>query len=327
MNIFDNIKSLFGFNSLDDFKNKTDKEYSRVLKNVLLNGSTSKSRSGDIIYTFGETLKFNVYDEFPILTKKRVPFKTIVKELLFFMSGQTNTKILEEQGVKIWKGNTSKDFLSKRNLDYDEGDMGPMYGYQLRNFGKIYNMNNENFIKEKIENTFYGKVKEKILLNIFPKCDQYFNCLSMIKDELLYSEKNRRIMMTTFNPNAVKESVLWPCHGIVIQFDVAIRNDFYYLDCIMYQRSADMFLGLPFNITSYALLMYITCHLINSKDISPGILTINIGNCHIYKDHLPCVDKYLKNESHPPPKMIICSSESNLNCDNFTTLLKDVDKL
>ncbi len=198
-------------------------------------------------------------------------FKTIVKELLFFIQGDTDAKKLNAQGVHIWNKNTSKSFLQSRHLKYELGDMGPMYGFNWRHFGAKYNGCNVN----------YG--------------GQGYDQLRVLLESLTRDPNSRRHLMTTFDPSTVELCVLYPCHGLTIQFYVDFDNDFdpkcnptYELNkgklsCKMYQRSVDVGLGYPFNIASYALLVYLLCEV---TQCSPGKLIMTLGDVHIYKEHV-----------------------------------------
>ena len=211
-------------------------------------------------------------------------WKGIVEELLFFLRGDTNSKKLDEKGVKIWNPNTTREFLDNLGLtDYQEGEMGPMYGYQWRNFNKPYKKEGNGY-------------------------DQLATCIELIKN----NPTNRRILMTTFNPLQLNESVLAPCHSIVIQFYV--NND--RLSCHMYQRSADTFLGLPFNIASTSLLTYIMAKVTNLK---PGEVIISLGDTHLYDDHVEAALKQLDRTPMEFPKLNILKELNNLDdIENLT---------
>lgn len=224
--------------------------YLNLLKKILEQGYEQDDRTGTgTLAVFGAHLEFNLKQSFPLLTTKKMAWKSIQEELFFFLAGKTNTQELEAKGVKIWQGNTSKEFISRTGLNYPEGEMGPMYGYQWRNFGGT-------------------------------RLDQ----LEKIITELKSNPTSRRIVMTTFNPIDVDKGVLWPCHGIVLQFFCRLGNDKkYQLSALMYQRSADVFLGLPFNIASYSLLVHLVA---NRVGMIPDRLIISIGNAHLYKTHI-----------------------------------------
>ena len=176
---------------------------------------------------------------------------------------------MEEKGINIWKGNTSSEFLQKMNLDYEKGIMGPMYGYQWRFFNKPLN-----------EST--GGV------------DQLKELIELIKTD----PNSRRLIMTDYNPSQVNQGVLYPCHSLMLQFYVKEGS----LSVKMYQRSADSFLGLPFNIASTSLLLSIIARLCN---LEPEEVTISLGDCHIYESHIDAVMQQLDREPLDLPKLII----------------------
>ena len=266
-----NIKTLDNYYNLNDnlikinldesvkTNNKSNKseEYQYLdLLNKTLKSSKRMTRNGYTYSYFGDQIRFNLVDGFPLLTTKNMFFKGILYELLFFISGSTNTKLLEDVGVNIWKGNTSREFLDNNGYnDYLDGEMGPMYGYQWRYFnGKIDQLNN-------------------------------------VLDEIVNNPSSRRLLLTTFNPEQVSQGVLYPCHSLITQLYVDVdENHNHYISMSMYQRSADIFLGLPFNIASTALFLEIICHYLNNKTktnkyIAKDII-ISLGDIHLYETHV-----------------------------------------
>lgn len=248
-----------------------DYMYLSILKDLLYN-NPRQTRNAKTRSSFGETLRIkDIHSNFPILKTKRIYWKGVVEELLFFLSGMTDTNELSQRRVNIWNANTNKDFLTRiRKEDiYPEGDMGPMYGFQLRHFNASYlNCNSE----------YDGK-----------GIDQVRNVI-----ELLVNDPNsRRIVMTTYNPAQAEDGVLYPCHGLVTQFYASPEEG--KISLATYQRSADWFLGVPFNISSYGLLLYIIVQEVNelnslkdppSPKYIPGDLILNFGDIHLYTSHL-----------------------------------------
>lgn len=230
-------------------------------------------RNGITRALFDESITFDLTKGFPLLTTKRMFWRGVVEELLFFIRGDTNTNNLRDKGINIWTKNTTREFLDSRNLIWKEGDMGPMYGFNWRHYGAEYKGCNESYYK-------LGY-------------DQLANVIAQLKED-----GDRRVMMTTYNPATVDQCVLPPCHGIVTQF----YNDNGSLHCKMYQRSADVFLGLPFNIASYALLTSIIAKL---SGLSPGNLTITIGCAHIYKSHYVACEEQLTRKTLPLPQLTV----------------------
>jgi len=243
---------------------KLDRDYLEIGKRILLE-PIRVGRNGNIRSSFAPDLFISsTFDlGFPILRTKQVWWKGIKEELDFFLSGKTDTTILEKAGVKIWTGNTSEKFLEdngKTNLS--PGDMGPMYGFQWRHFGEEYH------------GTDYD----------YKGVDQIQKVINTLAED----PYSRRILMTTYNPAQVDEGVLAPCHGISTQFYVDKDDKI----CVKtYQRSADWFLGVPFNISSYALLLdYIVKNVnvkVGSEKYTPGTVTTYFGDAHIYESHVP----------------------------------------
>lgn len=240
---------------------KNELEYLNVLRNVLNNGMERQTRNATTFSTFSEKMVFNLQEGFPIISTKRMPFKTILRELLWFISGKTSIKYLQENNVHIWDKNASKEFLESRGLEYTEGELGPVYGFQWRHIGAKYYKRKANYKNKGI--------------------DQLKYIIKTIKED----PTSRRLILTAWNPIDIDKMALPPCH-MTCQFYV--RGE--YLDCQMYQRSGDMFLGVPFNISSYSILIHLIAH---CCDLLPGKLYHILGDAHIYKDHIPAVREQL----------------------------------
>lgn len=244
--------------------------YLNLLQNVVENGNMVKSRSEDTYSIFGQTIEFDLQKGFPLLTTKKMFFNGIVKELLWFLKGHTNANELKEQKVNIWNGNTTREYLDSIGLShYSEGCCGPIYGYQWRYFNAPYDkekmMPNEN-------NTGF---------------DQLMYCIDLIQND----PTSRRIIMSGWNPCQLKEMCLPPCH-VMYHFNVRDGK----LSCQMYQRSADLFLGLPFNIASTALLTHLIAKLCR---LVPHKIRICIGDAHIYTSHIENVVEQIKRQPMP----------------------------
>jgi thymidylate synthase len=271
----------FTFNVLK-LKLNVENLYLQLL-NEVKNGEQRQTRNGITYSLFGKELVFNVTNNFPLLTTKKMFLKGIIEELLFFIRGETDTNKLMEKGINIWKGNTTRDFLDNLGLDYKEGMMGPMYGYQWRFFGKPYDESHSN---------------EPNSLRI-----NYVDQFKLLIDTLKTDPNSRRLLMTDFNPMMVNEGVLYPCHSLILQFYVKTKpNSPNKLSVKMYQRSADLFLGLPFNIASTSLLLYIVAKLVN---MIPDMVHITLGDCHIYEQHLEAVQEQFSRTPYNLPKLII----------------------
>lgn len=271
-------------------------EYTSLLKKIMEEGEEKTDRTGTGTKSlFSEKLEFDLSDgAVPVITTKKVNYKIVLKELLFFISGKTDTKILEEQGVKIWKHNTSREFLDSVDLDeYAEGDMGPTYGYQWRHWG----LNYSGSTNEKGENGHHeGGI------------DQLFRVIESIKND----PHGRRHIVNSWNVNQIDDCPLPPCH-ILFQFNVSGCGK--YLDCQMYQRSADMFLGVPFNILSYSLLTRMVAHITNLKARKFSLV---IGDAHIYNNHTLQCTKQIKRVPYPFPTLKFRHPQKLKNFDDFT---------
>ena len=211
--------------------------YLDMMSDVLRFGNFRTDRTGVGVYsTFGKTLRFGLRNNaLPLLTTKRVYFKGVAKELLWFIKGSTNNRDLRKDNVHIWNGNASREFLDNRGLLwYNEGELGPIYGYQWRRWGEPYTPENG-----------YKPAQGRWGI------DQLQDIIDTIQND----PYNRRMILSAWNVSQLSEMALPPCH-IMAQFYVHEKNNVKYLSCSMYQRSADVFLGVPFNIASYALLTH-----------------------------------------------------------------------
>ena len=258
--------------------------YLNIIKDVLNNGEERKTRNSITRSQFGLRMEFNdINIKFPLLTTKKVFWKGIVEELLWFISANTNSKDLEKKGVKIWKGNSSREYLDQNGLnEYCDGDCGPIYGFQWRHFNAVYNGMDKNYENKGI--------------------DQLKNCIELIKN----NPTSRRIFMTAWNPCQINEMVLPPCH-VSYQFYVRDENK---LDCQMYQRSGDLFLGVPFNIASTALLTSLIAKVTNKI---PGKIIIILGDAHIYNNHIEQIKLQLKRKPYEFPTLNIKKINENIN--------------
>ena len=271
-------------------------QYLNLLEDVLLE-KERKTRNSITKSTFGKQIKFNLQNGFPLLTTKKMFFSGIVEELLFFLRGDTDTKILEEKGIKIWSGNTSREFLDSIGMrDRKVGLMGPMYGFQWRFFGCEYDE------KTGRPTDFNGRIDQ---------FDQLEYVINLIKND----PNSRRIIMTDYNPNQATQGVLFPCHSLINQF----YCDDEYLDMSCYNRSQDLFLGVPFNISSSALLLVIIAKLCNKK---PRNLIMNLGDVHIYQDHYESCKLQINRFTYKFPTLELVGDFSlekldKLNIENF----------
>jgi thymidylate synthase len=263
-------------------ENQQERKYLDLMSDILNNGHLRETRNAKTYSLFGKFLEFDLAKGFPLLTTKKMFLKGVVEELLFFLRGETDSKKLEEKGVNIWKPNTSRAFLDKNGFtNYKEGTLGPMYGFNWRYFGAKYTGCESNY-------SGLGK-------------DQFLEIIDLLKTDRF----SRRILMTTYNPLVAKEGVLYPCHGLTAQFGVEGENR---LCCYVYIRSNDEFLGFPFNLASYALLVQIICELVNNETENPlelGKLFFAVGDAHIYEEHVEMVKEQLMRTPFQFPTMKI----------------------
>jgi dihydrofolate reductase/thymidylate synthase len=266
-------------------------QYLNLLDNTIKNGQKRNTRNSFTYSNFGGQLIFNLQNGFPLLTTKKTFMRGVFEEAKHIMLlGNTNTNILTEKGINIWVQNTSSDFIDKLHLPYENGDMGPMYGFQFRHFNADYKGMQSNYRHQGI--------------------DQLVNCLKLLKEDPF----NRRIMMTSYNPLQAEKGVLYPCHGIIVQFYIKEVSHKKLLCCHMYQRSCDLICGLPFNIASYSLILHILSNILG-ENYDVGDLIISFGDVHIYdtSDHLDAVKLHLERIPFQFPKLNIIKKISNLN--------------
>ena len=272
-------------------KQHEEYQYLNLIQNIIENGHLEEGRNGKTKSIFGDSLRFSLKDgKIPILTTKKTAWKTCLKELLWFIRGETDAKLLQQQGVHIWDANTSRDFLDSSGLHlYPEGMIGPGYGYQWRHFGASYNC-------------FSGK----------PLTDDHpFNGhdqLQQIIDQLKNPETrtSRRLIMTAWNPKQLDQMALPPCH-ILCQFNVHDGNK---LSCALYQRSCDIFLGIPFNIASYSMLTHL---LAKHCGLEAYEFIHFMGNCHIYENAIDACKLQVQREPYPFPTVSIKQVRENIN--------------
>lgn len=288
--------------------NVEELQYLDIMDKIIKQGHYRQTRNANTFSIFGCHMCFNLQNNIlPLLTTKKMFTRGILEELLFFLRGETNSKLLEEKKVNIWKPNTTREFLDNNNLShYAEGDMGPMYGFQWRHFNAEYNGCDKDY------------------------SDKGIDQLDKVMHDLQYDKYSRRILMTTYNPCQAKQGVLYPCHGLVVQFGIEDENK---LCCHMYQRSADYALGVPFNITSYAFLVHILCSLLKTKncDYVAGKLYMSFGDVHLYENHINIAKIQLERTPFLFPELKIKKEILNLQdikYDDFEIInYKSHDKL
>lgn len=246
-------------------KENIEENYLDLLEDIMENGSYKGDRTGvGTQSVFGRQLLHRMSCGFPLLTTKKVHWKSVAYELLWMLKGQSNIKYLQDNGVTIWD-----------EWADEKGELGPVYGTQWR--------------------YWHGRIDPEYSTTFHPSY-KIFDQIKLVTDSIRNNPDSRRHIVTAWNPGEVDEMKLPPCH-MMFQFYV----DGEYLSLHMYQRSADVFLGVPFNIASYALLLEIMSHI---QGLQPGELIISFGDVHIYNNHRGQVNTQLAREPKPLPSLI-----------------------
>ena len=285
------------------------KQYHDLLQDILNNGEMKDDRTGvGTISVFGRNLRFDLRRGFPAITTKRLAWKAVCGELLWFIEGSQDERRLaeithgsKEGTVTIWTPNALASYW-KDKAKFD-GDLGRVYGVQWRHWQTPITHKTETF-KDEFGNNYnrHGSIHIK-------ETDQLKNLVEgLIKDP-----NSRRHIINAWNAGEMDQMALPPCH-VMSQFYVNKNKE---LSCHMYQRSVDVFLGLPFNIASYALLTHLLAHHTNLK---VGELIISTGDTHIYTDHIEQVKEQLTREEFPLPRLMLNSLKNNI----FEMTMQDI---
>uniref|UniRef100_A0A7S2S702 Bifunctional dihydrofolate reductase-thymidylate synthase n=1 Tax=Eucampia antarctica TaxID=49252 RepID=A0A7S2S702_9STRA len=270
----------------DTQSNLEEMQYLDMCRDIIQNGVQRGDRTGTgTLSKFGTQMRFSLRDgTLPLLTTKRVFWRGVAEELLWFVKGSTNSNELAAKDIHIWDGNGSREFLDSRGLNHrDAGDLGPVYGFQWRHFGAKY---------VDMATDYSGQ-----------GFDQLADCIDKIKN----NPEDRRIIMSAWNPADLEEMALPPCH-MFCQFYVDTKKN--ELSCQMYQRSADMGLGVPFNIASYALLTHMIAQATGRK---PGDFIHTIGDAHVYLNHVDALKEQLERSPRVFPKLKINPERKNVD--------------
>ncbi|MCT4784926.1 thymidylate synthase [Exiguobacterium aestuarii] len=243
------------------------KQYHDLCRHILENGVVKEDRTGTgTTSVFGYQMRFNLQEGFPLITTKKLHTRSIIHELLWFISGETNIRYLQENGVRIWNEWADED-----------GNLGPVYGSQWRSF---------------------------------PRPDgTSVDQLAQVIEQIKTNPDSRRLIVSAWNPGQLDEMALPPCH-LLFQFYVADGK----LSCQLYQRSADTFLGIPFNIASYALLTHMVAHV---TGLEVGDFVHTLGDAHIYHNHLEQVELQLSRDPRPLPQLKIVRDVPSIESFRF----------
>lgn len=262
-----------------------ENQYLKLITHILDNGTMENGRNGNALTVFGGAMHFDLNNgKIPLLTTKKVAWKTCLKELFWFIKGDTNNEHLQQENVKIWNANASREFLDSRGLqNLRENDLGPVYGHQWRSFNAKYSDCDEDYSGKGVDQLKY------------------------IIDNLKNPEtrNSRRLVMSAWNPCQLDEMALPPCH-VMAQFNVCGGNR---LSCALYQRSGDVGLGVPFNIASYSFLTHIIA---KHCGLEADQFVYYLGNCHIYDDHIEKLREQSLREPLPFPTVEIVRKHENI---------------
>ena len=253
-----------------------ENQYLNLIDDILSDGTKEEGRNGTTFVAVGAAMHFSLNDRrVPFLTTKRLAWKTCLKELLWFVRGDTDNALLQAQGVHIWDDNSNSNSNSNSNGRPD-GDLGPIYGFQWRNFGGEYPANNNDNYKKGV--------------------DQLQAVIDALKDP--EQRASRRLLISAWNPCQLDDMALPPCH-VLMQFHV---TDGTRLSCSLYQRSGDVGLGVPFNIASYSMLTHLLAH---HCGLDAHEFVYHLGNAHIYDDHVAALQLQATREPHEFPRIAI----------------------
>lgn len=275
-------------------------QYLNLIRTIIQDGSHESTRNGNVLSIFGHSMRFSLKDGIlPLLTTKKIAWKSCFQELMWFVRGETDNEILQKQGVHIWDGNGSRDFLDEQGLyHHKEGDLGPIYGFQWRHwnapYNGCYNTNGEGYACKGI--------------------DQLSELINALKNT--ETRSSRRLVISSWNPEQLDEMALPPCH-ILMQFHVKNNT---HLSCSLYQRSGDVGLGVPFNIASYSMLTHLIakhCGLFADEFI------YFLGNAHIYEEHIEPLQLQLTRNPRPFPKIKILRQHTRI--EDYDLVNNDIE--
>lgn len=258
-------------------------QYIDLIRKIVKDGSIEETRNGKTHCIFGHSMRFSLKNgRLPLITTKKTSWKTCLKELLFFIRGETDNQILKENGVNIWTANSTREFLDGRGLtDYPVDCLGPIYGYQWRRWNAPFNLD--------------GGSEGGI--------DQLGDIITSLKNP--ETRSSRRLILTAWNPEQIDQMALPPCH-LIAQFNV---RDGMWLSCCLFQRSGDVGLGVPFNIASYAFLTHI---LARHCGLLPDEFVYFLGNAHIYEEHIEALTRQIERTPFPFPVIEIANLHDNI---------------
>lgn len=294
-------------------ENREEQQYLDLIRNVLETGDLEMGRNGNTISSFGNMMRFSLKDgRMPLLTTKQVAWKTCFKELLWFIRGRTDNMELQKQGVHIWDANATREFLDSRGLvNYPEGVLGPVYGYQWRHFNAPYICGKD----VPYWNTGASIAKRVEDPPSYSGIDQLQEIIRILRDPV--ERTSRRIILTAWNPLQLNQMALPPCH-VLAQFRVKSGGR---LSCALYQRSGDIGLGVPFNIASYSFLTHL---LAKHCGLEADEFVHFLGDAHIYVQHKEALEIQVERTPFEFPRISVktqkdCIEDYDLDDIEFIT--------
>jgi len=284
----DNIQHFFYKNNDGTLQ---DQKFKQLTHQILSSSDLKPNRTGiNTKSLFAQTLTFDVRQyRLPLTTLRRIPFRFIINELLWMIQGHTDSKLLEKKNINIWKGNTSKEFIEQRGLSLPEGELGPGYGFQFRHFGGNYTTRSKGGIDQ----------------------------IHYIDEALKKRDFSRRLVISLWNPRDIDKAVLPPCH-FTFMLNHTQKDGIDYLDGSLIMRSSDE-LARSWNCSFYTILLFIYC---KRHNYQPRYFSIFMNDAHVYENHIPAVETYLKRENRPFPMI-----ELNIDNKSFDDLQESDFKL
>ena len=280
------LKIITDNNKIRNNDKHEENQYLNLIEQIIKYGTWKNGRNGNTLSVYGCAMHFSLENnKIPIMTTKKLAWKTCLRELLWFISGNTSNETLNKLKVNIWNGNSSREFLDSRGLNhYKENDLGPVYGFQWRHFNAEYTNCDDNYDNKGI--------------------DQLNEIIECLKDP--EKRNSRRMVLSSWNPCQLDKMALPPCH-VLMQFNVHDNNK---LSCSMYQRSNDEACGTPFNIASYCFLTHL---LAKHCDLEATDFYYYKGDCHIYESHLDNIKTQIYRTPYEFPTLIINKKYNNIN--------------
>lgn len=283
----------YSSNPFNKWVNKEEDTYLRLMEEIVSTGSSRDDRTGVGTFSlFGKHLTYDLSDTFPLSTTKKMFMRGIFEELMMYLRGKTDNNILISKGVHVWDGNTSRDFLDKRGLSqYKEGDMGSTYGFNFRHFGAEYKGCDADYSNQGF--------------------DQLREVIHLIKTD----PSSRRMIINLWDPRANTGAALPAC---LCMYQFFVRSGTY-LDLQIYIRSSDYFLANNWNTCTGALLVHLICSL-SGVNLTPGTLSVCMGDTHIYKSHIQQVMENVRRTPYPFPKLVVKEKKANIEDFEFSDI-------